>query len=72
LLASQPSATFGWRFSWSVVFWSEKGGRVVQFKGGQEKRLQNRSLEAFDSWFSVTLNQKFCNGIAAVCGVCRA
>jgi hypothetical protein len=39
---------------------------------GPQKRPQNRGLEAFNACIQLTLNQKFCNGIAAVCEVCRA
>jgi hypothetical protein len=41
--------------------------------GHPQKRLQNRSLEAFDvSALSAKLSQKFCHGITAVDGMRRA
>jgi hypothetical protein len=41
--------------------------------GHPQKRLQNRSLEAFDvSVLSAKLSQKFCHGITAVNGMRRA
>jgi hypothetical protein len=37
-----------------------------------KKSFKTEVMKPLMSEFSLTLNQKFCNGIAAVCGFCRA
>jgi hypothetical protein len=42
------------------------------WRRAHKKGFKTEVLKPLMPVFNLTLNQKFCNGIAAVCGVCRA